>query len=133
MEILKKFNQFLHWCIYNKKEIKGSPKIRMKAKETSWKWNIKNNSMARYCHNSTFLEEVSFEQHEEIQITISLWIQFSETVAKTVEFLKLSGINFDTYSFVFFSNKLTILIWTCHQDFHHWSILLNFINSSYFE
>ena len=66
--------------------------------------------MARYCHNSTFLEEVSFEQLEEIQITISLWIQFSETVAKTVEFLKLSGINFDTYSFVFFYNKLTILI-----------------------
>ena len=27
-----KFNQFLNYCTHNKNEIKGSPKIRMKAK-----------------------------------------------------------------------------------------------------
>ena len=29
-----KFNQFLNYCTHNKNEIKGSPKIRMKAKGT---------------------------------------------------------------------------------------------------
>ena len=32
-----KFNQFLSYFTYNKNEIKGSPKIRMKAKRTSQK------------------------------------------------------------------------------------------------
>ena len=36
-----KFNQFLNY-----------PKMWMKAKETSWNWNMKDNVMARYCHNS---------------------------------------------------------------------------------
>ena len=30
-----KFNQFLNYCTHNKNEIKGYPKIRMKAKGTS--------------------------------------------------------------------------------------------------
>ena len=42
--------------------IKGSSKIRMKAKGNSWN---SNNFMARYCHNCTFLEGVSFKQHNE--------------------------------------------------------------------
>ena len=30
----------------------------------------KDNVMARYCHSSTFLEGVSIEQYEELQITL---------------------------------------------------------------
>ena len=30
----------------------------------------------------TFLERVSFEQHEELKITLSLCVEFSESVAK---------------------------------------------------
>ena len=47
-----KFNQFLNYCTHNKNEIEECPKIRIKAKETSWNWNMKDNVMARYCHNS---------------------------------------------------------------------------------
>ena len=41
--------------------------------------------MTRYCHNCTFFEEVSFQQHEdheEFQISLSLGVQFSDAVAK---------------------------------------------------
>ena len=45
---------------------------------------MKDNFMARFCHNLTYLERVSFEQHREslIQITLNLGVQFSEPVAK---------------------------------------------------
>ena len=45
-------------------------------------WNVKNNFMARYRLNCTFLEGAFFEQHEEFEISLSLWVQFSEPVAK---------------------------------------------------
>ena len=39
--------------------------------------------MKKYFHNFTFLERVSFEKHEEFQITISFaQVPFSELVAK---------------------------------------------------
>ena len=38
--------------------------------------------MAKYCRNCTILEEVSVNQYEEFQIILSLWVQFSEPVAK---------------------------------------------------
>ena len=34
------FNQFFIYCTYNKNEIKGSPKIRVKAKRTSYETEI---------------------------------------------------------------------------------------------
>ena len=105
-----KFNLFLNYCTHNKNEIKWSSKIRMKAKGTSWNWNMKDNVMARYCHDSIFLYGVSFEWHEEFQIIFSLWVQFSEPVAKTyflsMEFFKLPSTNFGTYFFIFFSINL---------------------------
>ena len=51
---------------------KEFPKIRLEVKGTSLNSNTKNNFMARYCHSCTFLEGISFEQHNEIQITFSL-------------------------------------------------------------
>ena len=78
---------------HNKNEIKVFPKIRMKAKGTSWKWNMKNNFMARHCNNTTLLDGVSFEQPKEFQITLSLWVQFSETVAK-IYFLSWNSLNY---------------------------------------
>ena len=44
-----------------KYEIKGSPKTRVKTRGTIWNWNVKDNFMARYWHNCTFLEGASFE------------------------------------------------------------------------
>ena len=66
--------------------------------------------MASYWRNYTFLEGVSFEEHEEFQLTLSLLVRFSERVAKSyffvkfavTELLKLDYINFDTYCFVYF-------------------------------
>ena len=48
---------------------------------------MKDNVMARYCHNSTFLEGISIEQHEEFQITSSLLVQFSEPCCKNLFFV----------------------------------------------
>ena len=50
--------------------------------------------MARYSHNCTFLEEISFKQHEKIQISLSLVVQFSEPVAKIHLLLNLQLRNF---------------------------------------
>ena len=50
----------------------GPPKMRLKGKRTSWNSNMKDNFMARYCHNRTFLEGASFEEHNEFQISLSL-------------------------------------------------------------
>ena len=61
-------------------EIKGSQKIKIKAKRTSWNQNMKDNSWQDIA--KTFLERVSFEQHEELKITLSLCVEFSESVAK---------------------------------------------------
>ena len=73
-------------CYYthNKNEIQGSSKIRMKAKGTSENWNIKNNFMARYCQNSTFLEGVPLEQHKEFQITL---INLEEFTVDSINYL----------------------------------------------
>ena len=49
--------------------------------------------MARYCHNYTFLEGVSIDQHEEFQITFSLRVQCSEPVAKIFFFANLLSWN----------------------------------------
>ena len=49
--------------------------------------------MARYCHNSTYLEGVSFEQHEEFQITLILRVPFPETAAK-IYFLSWNSFNY---------------------------------------
>ena len=43
---------------------------------------MKDNFVASYCYNFTFLEGVSFEQHEEFQITLSFGVQFSEPFAE---------------------------------------------------
>ena len=60
--------------LYSQQELdQRLPKIRMIEKRTSWNWNM-NNFMARYCYNCTLLEGVSFEQHEEFKITLSLWV-----------------------------------------------------------
>ena len=55
---------------------------RNESKRSLLKLKCENNFMARYCHSYTYLERVSFEQHEEFQITLSLSVQFSELVAK---------------------------------------------------
>ena len=92
------------------------PQNKNEAKGTIWNWNMKDNAMVRYSHNSTFFGGGSLEQHEEFQITVSLWVKFSEHVVKFffknvkkivkkfffMEFLKLSYIDFDIYLFIFF-------------------------------
>ena len=75
-----KFSHFSTTVLIIKMRSKSLPKIRGKAKGTRWNWNIKSNFMARYCHNCTFLEEVSFEQYEEFQISRGRWVQFFEPV-----------------------------------------------------
>ena len=67
-----KFNQFLNYCSHNKNEIKVFPEIGLKAKGTSCNCNMKDNFIAKYCHNSAFLGGVSFKQNKEFQITLSL-------------------------------------------------------------
>ena len=54
---------------------------------------MKNNFMARHCNNTTHLDGVSFEQPKEFQITLSLRVQFSETVAK-IYFLSWNSLNY---------------------------------------
>ena len=44
------------------------------------------------CGKSYILEGVSFEQHEEFQITLCLYVQFSEHVAKTIFCHEISEI-----------------------------------------
>ena len=62
----KKEKNFLPWKVFFGKKsqlsilwgrdtMRGSPKIRLKAKGTSWNSNAKDNFMARYSHNYTFL------------------------------------------------------------------------------
>ena len=51
--------------------------------------------MARYCHNSVFLDGVSFEQHEDSQTTLSLRVQFLEPIAK-IYFLLWNSLNYPT-------------------------------------
>ena len=63
--------------------MKGSPEMRVRTKGTSWNWNMKDNFMVRYCDNCTFLEEVYFEKNKKFQISLSLWVEFYEPVAKT--------------------------------------------------
>ena len=43
---------------------------------------MKDNFLVRYCITVHFWREVSFEQHNEFQVSLSLWFQFSESVAK---------------------------------------------------
>ena len=95
------FNQFFIYCTHNKNERK---RIYV------WSWNMKfpeyeaDSFLARYCHNCTFLQGVSFKQHEQFRTSLSC-VQYSdsEPAAKiyflvkfaTIEFLiKLSYINF---------------------------------------
>ena len=40
------------------------PQNKNEAKGTIWNWNMKDNAMVRYSHNSTFLGGGSLEQHE---------------------------------------------------------------------
>ena len=47
------------------------------------------------CEKCYILEEVSFEQHEAFQITLSLCVQFSEHVAK-IYFLSWNFLNYST-------------------------------------
>ena len=62
--------------------------------------------MARYCNNNTLLKGVSLEEHEEFQITLSLWFHFFITSWKKsvfdMELLKLSYIDFDKCFSIFF-------------------------------
>ena len=97
-----KFNQFLNYRAYDNNEIKGFSKIRIKTIGTSWNWNMKDNFMTRYCHNCTFLDVVSFEHHKEFQIFWTCWKNLFFVKFTTMEFLKLSYINFETYFFLIF-------------------------------
>ena len=47
------------------------------------------------CEKSYILDGVSFEQHEEFQITLSLCVQFSEHAAK-IYFLSWNFLNYST-------------------------------------
>ena len=40
------------------------PQNKNGAKGTIWNWNMKDNAMVRYSHNSTFFGGGSLEQHE---------------------------------------------------------------------
>ena len=53
------------------------------------------------------LEGVSFEQHEEFQITLSLCVQFSEHVTK-IYFLAWNFLNYSTYILTHFSDIFSI-------------------------
>ena len=55
------------------------------------------NFRARYGHNCTFSEGFSFEYHENFYITLSLRVQFSETVAKIYFLSNLLPLNFVNY------------------------------------
>ena len=84
------FNQFFIYCTHNKNERK---RIYV------WSWNMKfpeyeaDSFLARYCHNCTFLQGVSFKQHEQFQ-TILSWVQFSEPAAKICFLVKFTTIEF---------------------------------------
>ena len=92
---IERSTSFLSYGTNNKNEIKGSSRIRMKAKEPSWNWNMKDNVMARYCYNSSFLQGDVLEQCKGFQITLKSWVQFSEPVAKTY-FLPCSFLDHPT-------------------------------------
>ena len=54
---------------------------------------MKDNFMARYCHNCAFLEGVSFKNHEEFQTNLSKSVQLSEPVMKICFLLNLQSWN----------------------------------------
>ena len=55
----------------------------------------KRQSSITFLQKSYILEGVSFEQHEEFQITLSLCVHFSEHVAK-IYFLSWNFLNYST-------------------------------------
>ena len=115
--------------MFDKNEIKKSPKITVRAKGTSWSWNMKHNSMTVYCYNFTFLDGVSFWEAWRIpnhpqSLCSTFWtccknlffVKFT-----LMKFLKLFHINFDTYFFGIFPKFITELwvVWAVgHMDLH---------------
>ena len=80
------FNQFFIYCLFAIRKFSLLNKSKNR-RNSLWNINIKDSFLARYCHNCTIFERVSFKQHVELQISISLWVQFSELLAKFDSFI----------------------------------------------
>ena len=54
--------------------------------------------MEKFCYSFRFLEGVRFEQHEEFQISLNIWVQLPEPVAKSffVKFTIMNSLNYPT-------------------------------------
>ena len=77
---------FRLFYIYSKKY--QSPKMRVKIEGTHYETETwKTISWQDITYNCTFLKRVSFNQHEEFQISHSLKVQFSELAAKIYFFV----------------------------------------------
>ena len=80
------------------------PKLDWKQEElTETRIYMKDNFVVRYCITVHFLRKVSFEQHNEFQFILSLWVRFFELVVKIYFLSNLQSwnpLNYPTISFV---------------------------------